>query len=285
MLAVAVVGISLSAPVTAATAAPALAVAFWRNLGGATATGAWVAARDSKRLRDVDGPLLRAALLAGLLLALHFATWLTGLKMTSVTAATALVCSTPAWVVLADRLAGRTVPRRVVGGVSLALAGALAITGVDAGHSARALTGDLLSLLGAVAAAGYMVAGHRVLERTSTGVYTLLCYGTCAVLMLPTALLLREQLLGFSLTTWVELAVITVGAQLLGHTLLNASMPVIGTTPVALVTLLEVPGAALIAWAWLGQAPPLTVVPGTLLMLAGLVLVVLSRPTPEPDPT
>ena len=35
--------------------------------------------------------------------------------------------------------------------------------------------------------------------------------------------------------------------------------------------LLEVPGASLVAWAWLGQVPPLAVLPGTVLVLAGLV--------------
>jgi drug/metabolite transporter (DMT)-like permease len=63
----------------------------------------------------------------------------------------------------------------------------------------------------------------------------------------------------------------------LGHSLLNAALPVAGATPVSLAILWEVPGAALVAWLWLGAAPPWTVVPGALLVLAGLVVVIRAR--------
>jgi len=48
-------------------------------------------------------------------------------------------------------------------------------------------------------------------------------------------------------------------------------------TPMALAILLEVPGASLVAWAWLGRVPPPAVLPGTALMLLGLIVVVRSR--------
>jgi drug/metabolite transporter (DMT)-like permease len=284
LLGVAVVGISSSAPVTAATAAAPLAVAFWRNLVGAGVTATYVAARERGALASLDRVTIRTALLSGLLLAVHFATWLSSLKLTSVTAATAIGASTPVWIVAVDLLRRIRVPRPVLLGVVLAVAGVVAITGVDAGSSARALAGDLLALAGAISVAGYVLLGADVRERTTTAVYTLAAYSTCAAVVLPVCVLAGVQLTGFSAATWVELAVITLGAQLLGHTLLNATLPMIGATATALVTLLEVPGAALIAWAWLDQAPPPTIIPGTVLMLAGLVVVVLARPPGDPIP-
>jgi drug/metabolite transporter (DMT)-like permease len=168
------------------------------------------------------------------------------------------------------------VPRAVLLGVALAIAGTLAITGVDAARSGRALLGDLLSLASAVAATGYLIGGRRVMRETSTAVYTMLAYGACALVLLPVALAGHTALWGFSGRAWVELGVIALAAQVLGHTMLNVALPVVGTTAVALAILLETPGAALVAWAWLGQTPPLTVVPGTVLMLAGLVVVARS---------
>ncbi|HST80838.1 MAG TPA: DMT family transporter [Kineosporiaceae bacterium] len=280
MVAVAVIGISSSAPITAATVAPVLAVAFWRNLVGAAVSGAWVGARER------DGPALLSAragwlaALAGMLLAVHFVTWFSGLRLTSVTASTALVCTTPVWTVAFDLLRRVAVPRAVLIGVLLAMVGVAAITGVDAARSSDALLGDLLSVVGAITAAGYVVVGDRVLRTASTAVYTLLAYGVCAALLLPVCLVTGTQLVGFSERTWIQLAIVTIGAQLLGHTLLNAALPRIGVTPVALAILLEVPGATLVAWAWLGRVPPLSVLPGTLLMLLGLVIVVRSRRAP-----
>jgi drug/metabolite transporter (DMT)-like permease len=140
-----------------------------------------------------------------------------------------------------------------------------------------------LSLTGAIAGAGYVVVGNRVMRSASTAVYTTLAYGVCAVVLLPACLVTGTQLVGFSQRTWIDLAIVTIGAQLLGHTLLNAALPQVGVTPIALAILLEVPGASLVAWVWLGQVPPLTVLPGALLMLLGLVIVVRSRRTaPEP---
>jgi len=277
MVAVAVVGISSSAPVTAVTAAPILAVAFWRNLVGAAVSGGWVGVRERGGPALLPARARWLAALAGALLAVHFVSWFSGLRLTSVTASTALVCTTPVWTVGFELLRRVPVPRAVLLGVLLAMAGVAAITGVDAARSGQALLGDLLSLVGAITAAGYVVVGDRVQRTASTAVYTLLAYGVCALLLLPLALLTGAQLAGFSRRTWIQLAVVTIGAQILGHTLLNAALPRIGVTPMALAILLEVPGATLVAWAWLGRVPPLSVLPGTLLMLLGLVIVVRSR--------
>jgi drug/metabolite transporter (DMT)-like permease len=255
-------------------------VAFWRNLVGAAVSGVWVAARQRRGLAAVSTRTRGLAVLAGVLLAVHFAAWLTGLRLTSVTASTALVCTTPVWTVGFDLARRVVVPRPVLAGVLLAMIGVLAITGVDAARSGDALAGDALSLVGAIAAAGYVVVGGRVMSTASTAVYTLLAYGVCALLLLPACLLTRTALSGFSQRTWIELAIVTIGAQLLGHTLLNAALPQVGATPLALAILLEVPGASLVAWVWLGQVPPLSVLPGTVLMLLGLVIVVRSRPVP-----
>jgi drug/metabolite transporter (DMT)-like permease len=281
---IAIAGISSSAPVTAVTAAPVLAVAFWRNLVGALISGAWVGVRERDGLSALGVRARWLAGLAGLLLAVHFATWLTGLRLTSVTASTALVCTTPVWTVGYDLIRRTPVPRAVLLGVLLAMIGVVAITGVDAARSGDALLGDVLSLAGSVAAAGYVVVGDRVMRTTSAAVYTLLAYAICASFLLPVCVLTGTQLTGFSQRTWIEVGVVTLGAQVLGHTLLNAALPRVGVTPVALAILLEVPGASLVAWVWLGQVPPLAVLPGTVLMLLGLVIVVRSRRAADPGP-
>lgn len=274
VVAVGVLGISLAAPIGAATAAPALAVAFWRSAGGALATAPLVAVRHRAELaamRPGDG---RGALLAGALLAVHFALWLPSLRLTSVTASTALVTTAPVWTVVLARLRGVVVPRSVLAGVAVALAGVVVVTGVDAGQGPRAFVGDLLALAGGMASAGYVVVGERVRRQLSTPVYTLLGYGTCAALLVLGCLAAGVPLGGWSRRTWVELAVLTVAAQLLGHTLLNAALPAVGATTVSLSILLEVPGAALVAWIWTGSVPPWTVLPGAALVLLGLAGVV-----------
>jgi drug/metabolite transporter (DMT)-like permease len=269
-----VLAVSVSAPVTSATAAAPLAVAFWRAAIGAAATGAYLGARRPGELRAAPAAVRRDAATAGLLLALHFGLWLPSLRLTSVTASTALVSTTPVWTVVLDRLRGAKVPRPVLAGVAVALAGMLAITGVDAGRSAGAALGDLLALLGGMAGAGYVVAGERARRWLSPAAYTTAACAVCTLLLLPVCLLGGVAVVGFTPRTWAEIAVVAVGAQLIGHGSLNAALPVVGATPLALALLFEVPGAAMVAWAWLGVPPPAAVLPGTLLVLAGLVVVV-----------
>jgi drug/metabolite transporter (DMT)-like permease len=282
LIAVAVAGISFSAPIVVALSVPSLAVAFWRNAFGAVASASYVAVRGREEwlglFRGHRRPLL-TALAAGVAVSAHFALWVPSLRMTTVTASTALVTTTPVWTVVLDKVRGRPVPAGVVVGVGVAMAGVLLITGVDAGRSGRALVGDLLALLGGMAAAVYVSAGESARRHMSTASYTVTAYTTCALLLLAVCLVGRQRVAGagYDARTWGLLLLLTLCAQLIGHTLLNRALAVAGATTVTLSILLETPGAALVAWVWLGQRPPVLVVPGAALVLAGIALVVVSR--------
>jgi drug/metabolite transporter (DMT)-like permease len=122
----------------------------------------------------------------------------------------------------------------------------------------------------------YTVAGAEVRRTVSTTSYTALCYSTAALALLVACVLGRVQLGGFSGTTWLQLLALTLGAQLLGHSVFNLVLRTTSATVVSLVLLLEVPGAALIAAAALGQTPPVEAVPAALLLLVGLGIVISS---------
>jgi drug/metabolite transporter (DMT)-like permease len=290
VIGVGILAVAFSAPLITAIAAPALAVAFWRNAMGAAAGAPFTLVARRHELAGLAGPhrrTLALAMLAGLMLALHFGLWIPSLRLTSVTASTALATTTPLWTVAILRLQGHLVPRGVVAGVVVALAGVVVVTGVDASGSATALQGDLLALGGGVAGAGYVVVGAQVRRTVGTASYTLIAYTTCALALLPVCLLTGSSLSGYSARTWVELGLLTLLAQLLGHTLLNRALRSAGATTVSLAILLEVPGASLVAWLWLGQVPPAAVFPGAALVLVGLAVVIRAqstsrRPVAEP---
>ena len=122
-------------------------------------------------------------------------------------------------------------------------------------------------------AAAYVTAGGAVRVRVSTTVYTAVCYPTCALLLLVGCLVAGQRLAGYDPGTWVKLAALTAGAQLLGHSLLNTVLRSTSPTVVSLAILAETPGAALIAAGWLGQVPAVTAGPGLVLLLIGVALV------------
>jgi drug/metabolite transporter (DMT)-like permease len=276
LLAVAVAFISTSGPIIAATAAPALAIAFWRCLLGAGATAPWVWWRHRGELAALDRRELRLAVTAGLLLGAHFATWVPSLRFTSVASSTALVATQPVWAALIARWRGARVPRTAWIGISVALAGVLLLTGIDVSIDPRALVGDLLALAGAMLAAAYVSVGERVRQSVSTASYTLLAYGSAAAALLVLCLGGRQALWGYSAQAWLLIAALTIGAQLLGHTLINRVLATTSATVVSLAILFEMPGSTLIAAAWLGQVPPPALLPAVVLLFAGLALVIRS---------
>jgi drug/metabolite transporter (DMT)-like permease len=274
LLVVALAAVSTSGPLIAATAAPGLAIAFWRTGLGSVVLIPIAFARARAELRSLGRRGWRLCLLAGALLAGHFATWVPSISLTSVASATALVATQPVWAALFARAGGRRVRRSVWLGIGVSVAGAALLTGADVSLSGRALAGDLLATVGGVLSAAYMTAGGAVRARVSTTAYTAVCYSCCAVLLLGLCLLSGQRLGGYDLGTWVKLGGLTAGAQLLGHSLFNVLLRSTSATALSLAILFEVPGASLIAAVWLGQVPAATALPGLLLLLAGIAVVV-----------
>lgn len=282
LAAVAVLSVSASGPLMAGAGAPAFAIAFWRNAGASVLIAPVALARSRAELARLGRRHWLATALAGTALAGHFATWVSALKLTSVAAATALVCAQIVWVVIYERLRGVRLPPVVMLGLIVAVAGVLVVTGVDFVLSLRALAGDGLAVAGGMFAAVYLLAGQSARTRLSTTGYTVACYGICAVLLGVLCAVTGTALTGFSTRTWVLLAAITLLAQLLGHSLLNHLLAVMSPTVISLLLLLEVPGAALLAGLFLGQSPALGVYVGLVAILLGLAVVTTHRPPPAP---
>ena len=285
LVAVGLVAVSTSGPLMAAVAVPALAVAFWRNaLAGALLVPAVLLTRRAE-LRSLGARERRLALAAGLLLALHFATWVPSLRLTTVASATALVATQPVWTALLAAARGTPVGATVWTGIAVALGGGLLLTGADLRVSGDALLGDGLAVLGGIFAAGYVVLGAEVRRSTSTTTYTAVCYSTAALLLLPACLLTGSALSGYADVDWLRVLAVTGGAQLLGHSLFNVVLQRMDPTAVSVALLLEIPGAALLAAVFLGQAPPPLALPAAALLLAGLALVLRGqRSTPAVAP-
>jgi drug/metabolite transporter (DMT)-like permease len=273
LLVVALAGVSMSGPLIAATAAPALAIALWRNVFGAGFASIVAGATRISELRALSGRTVATAAFAGVALAAHFATWVPSITMTSVASSTALVSTQSIFTAFIAQAAGRHLPRRAWLGIAVALVGTALITGADIGLSARSVAGDLLALAGGLFAAIYVTAGGRARQSVSASSYTAICYTVCAIALFVVCLVGRVHLTGFSADAWLKIALITICAQLLGHSLFNVVLRSTSPTLVSLAILFETPGAALVAYFWLHQRPPITALPGFVLLIGGLAIV------------
>ena len=277
------IGVSILAVSTAAifirvSDAPPLAVAFHRLLYATLLLlpfAAWKARDDLRAL----GPRDWAGLfLVGAVLALHFASWITSLELTSVAASVVLVTLHPVAVaLLSHRLFGEGIGRAGYVGIGVALVGGLVITRSDAAQGPLPLVGDALALLGAAAAAFYFLAGRNYRRRLGLLAYVVPVYAS-ATLVLGVLLVALPAPYGGPLTGYPpreHLLFLALAAvpMILGHTVLNWALKHV-TAPVIATTILGEPiGSTVLAYLLLDEVPHRDVLLGGALVLAGILLV------------
>jgi drug/metabolite transporter (DMT)-like permease len=292
-LALAVLGISIAAPLVRLSDAHPIAIAFWRLafslafvLVALLATGTW---RELRALRRNE---LAIGVAAGVMLAVHFWSWNASVDLTTIAASTTLVSLQPAIVAVLSAVLLRERPRAVqVAGILIALAGAFVIStpalfSAAAAVSPNAPLGNALALLGAVTASIYYLSGRRL--RTGLGLwpYVAVVYGACFASLAAMAVASGVDLAPQPpREIWIFLG-LAIGPMLLGHTAMNYALRYRPAYVVNLTVLAEPVGATLIAAALPGirEIPPSSTIAGGAVILAGVVLTVLGeRPSRRSD--
>jgi len=250
-----------------------LAVAAWRLALATLVLAPIVMATRRFELRALTRREWGYALASGLMLALHFASWITSLAYTSVVASVVLVSTSPifvglvSYVLLREQLSGG-----MVVALFIAIAGSVLIGLGDLGKGVHRLWGDVLALVGAVAAAGYFLIGRRLRARLSLLAYVFPVYCTAAVVLILVLLLSGLPVLPQRQETWLWLLLLALGPQIVGHSSLNWALRYLSATYVTIATLGEPIGATLLAWWLLGESPSYWAVAGGVLILAGVVV-------------
>ena len=285
-LVVGVLAVSTSSILVRVAEAPSLSLAFWRSALGAAALAPFAlrARRGQPRLtRDQ----LRLLGCSGLLLALHFAAFISSLSFTTVASAAVLVTMAPLFVGLGAAVFLREPPtRRTWVGIALAGVGAAVVGAADltaGAFAGRALLGDGLAFAGAALAAGYLLLGRALRRQLPVAVYATAVYGVAAAVLLVACLGTGAALGGYPTGTWLAIAGLVVGPQLLGHTVFNTLLSTLSATVVAVAILAEPVGSTLLAAVILGELPAGLFWAGSPAILAGVWLAAAGgRPPVQP---
>lgn len=276
VLATAVVAVSLAAIFIRLAQAPGVVVAFERMVLASLLMLPWTL--RGLRRTPLRGAPLRATVLAGVLLGVHFACWISSLSFTTVAASVSLVSTTPLWVaLLAWLFLGRAPSFSVLLGVVAAVGGAAIIGFGDLAGGSAPLLGDGLALLGAASAAGYLLLGRHV-QRTGVGLdaYAGVAYFAAAVVLAPLPALLGHPYLAYPLPTLGWIVLLALVPQLVGHTGINYAAKHLDPTVVATATLLEPVGSSLLALLLFREVPSLLTVVGAVVLLSGVLFTVRS---------
>lgn len=234
--------------------------------------------------RTLDATRLRAALLAGVLYALHFGTWVASLSLTSVAASVTLVTVTPLVLAVHSRVTGRDqASRRQALAIAVATVGVVLVGGADLSISGDALAGDLLALAGAIAMAMYLALARSLGPALDVWTFTGVATAVSGALLFLTALATGVPIAIPSEEAFVYLALAAVVPQIGGHSLLTWALKHTSPTVVGLATVGEPVVATLLAVVWLGQTPTALVLFGCGITASAVVLALLpSRDAPDP---
>lgn len=277
--------------------APSLVIAAYRLTIASLVLLPITLHRNRDELRRLTARQIGILAASGAFLALHFATWITSLEMTSVASSVVLVATTPLWVALASPIfLKEKITRAVWLGLALALLGSLVVAfsascSLTAGRlvcdlgqnfwSRNNLFGNGLALIGGVCAAGYLVIGRRVRPSLSLPVYILCVYCAAALGLLLLAFASGANFVGFhsatgfhvfSTVTWLCLLGLALGPQLLGHSSYNWALGYLPAATVSVALLGEPIGTIILAFFLLQETPSLIELCGGVLILVGIFI-------------
>lgn len=267
----AIVAISFASIFIRWSEAPPDVIAFYRMLL-ATMVLAPFALRSRNRsdLASLDRRTAAIMLAVGAVLAIHFYAFNASLELTSVASATVLVTSHPLLVGVLGLVLLNERPRNGGLGLVIGLGGVVVISFADLG-SGR-VEGDLLALLGMVAAAVYLLAGRVVRQKVGLINYVLFVYSSCTAVLFLIVLVNGSHLWPYPVQELMIFLALAIVSTLMGHTILNWSLRYLPAAFVSVSMLGEPVGASILAALLLAEVPAPAVVLGAAMVLAGIAL-------------
>ncbi|MCB4204674.1 DMT family transporter [Deferribacterales bacterium Es71-Z0220] len=195
------------------------------------------------------------SIISGTILSVHFYTWFTSIKLTSIASSVVLVTTSPIFVgILSFFLLKEKQNLNIIIGIALSIIGSIVLTMGDINindalnFDKNALIGDIFAIIGAIAAAIYMMIGSKVRENLDIIPYITITYTASALTLLLISLLSGQTFLGYKPSSYTFMFLLAVIPQLIGHTSLNWALKHLKSSMVAIVTLGEPIGAAVLGY-------------------------------------
>ncbi len=209
----------------------------------------------------------------GVVLAIHFASWITSLGLTSVASSVIFVHIDPIFVaVVSHFLLKDRINKRILAGILVSLVGVSIITLGDASSGGSNLTGDLLALLGGVMLGVYILGGRHFRGYLDLTTYVTPVYATAALVLFLMSIVTGAPLTGYSASEYLLFIVIALVPMIFGHTLYNWALKYV-SAPVVSVSLLGEPvGATILAFLFLNETPNSQVILGGIVTMIGILL-------------
>jgi drug/metabolite transporter (DMT)-like permease len=214
----------------------------------------------------------------GVILAAHFALWITSLELTSIASSVLLVTAHPVLVgpishyFFKERLSTINTVGIIlsVTGVSILVIGNYGL----GSFTLDSLEGNILAMLGGVAAGLYILGGRKMRKTVSIASYAFVVYSVGTLVLFVICLLFSAPVYNLNLQVYGIILIMAVVSGIFGHTLYNWSLEYVRASVASVFLLGEPIGSSLLAYAipWIHQIPSQFTLIGGGIILLGIYL-------------
>lgn len=230
--------------------------------------------RDRKKEPIPLTHCLRVSLIPGLLLGIHFMTWLTAARMTNAANASLIVNLVPLVMpFILITLVRERVTRYEIWGTLLALIGTLVLFGADYRISKEFFMGDLICFASMLFFAVYLALGRRKRTYNSIWLYVVPIYTAAGIICFIISLFLVNPLTEpwSAREVWLLLGLAAL-PTVFGHSILNWAMTHLRGQLVSIVNMGQFIFAGIMAFIAFSEIPTLEFYPACVLVIGGGLL-------------
>lgn len=274
---IAVISVSFAAIFIVSTNANPLSIAFYRLFFTTLLILPIVMLhkRTRNELISLSPRLLAIMILIGIILAAHFSFWITSLSKTSVASSVILVTAHPLLVGIISHFFLRERLSKInTLGIVLSVSGVIVLVFGNYELSSLTLEGNLLALLGGVAAGFYILGGRKIRKTVSLLTYVFIVYSASTVSLFIICLVFDAPISNLGIRNYSIILLMAAISGILGHTVYNWALRYVRAS-VASVSLLGEPiGSTILALfiPWIHQVPTVYTAIGGAIILSGIYL-------------
>ena len=280
MLFISIISVSISAIIIVTIDAPPLSIAFYRMLFTTLIILTLIILNKKYilELKKISKKTFLSMIIIGLILAVHFALWITSLKLTSIARSVILVSVHP---IIVGPVSHYFFKEKLsiinLIGILLSIFGVIILVYGNYGFlslTIDSIEGNILAFLGGIAAGLYILGGRKTRKKISIIPYVFIVYSSSTIALFIICIIFNSQLYNLNIIDYQLILLMAIVSGIFGHTVYNWVLKYIRTSIVSVALLGEPLASTVFAIIipWINQVPSIYTIFGGVIILSGIYM-------------
>lgn len=280
MLFISIISVSIAAIIIVTIDAPPLSIAFYRMLFTTLIILTLIILNKKYilELKKISKKTFLSMIIIGLILAVHFALWITSLKLTSIASSVILVSVHP---IIVGPVSHYFFKEKLsiinLIGILLSIFGVIILVYGNYGFlslTIDSIEGNILAFLGGIAAGLYILGGRKTRKKISIIPYVFIVYSSSTIALFIICIIFNSQLYNLNIIDYQLILLMAIVSGIFGHTVYNWVLKYIRTSIVSVALLGEPLASTVFAIIipWINQVPSIYTIFGGVIILSGIYM-------------